>query len=348
MGRDRTTNKHLPAGLYVKHGRTTDTYYTIIQRKYVGLGAERKAAEKKLRDIINGAPLSGTIAELAERFIAQLNKHLKEGSKEALAPRTVKDYTTQLREKLMPIFGHMAPNAFKPMHAAQYLARPENEDRKVRANREIAALGSMFAYGMSLGLVERNPCHGVKRNREFAREREVSIAELNRFLKTSLAEGPGYYMVALIGATVGITGRRRAEILTLKKEDLGEEHVQATEAKGRAGRKARVFEIAWSPILVEIIQQAAERRLKDGVESSYVFPTQSGTPYTEEGFSSMWQRNMKAFVKDGGEHFTAHDLRALYITNKLARGEDPNTHRDPSTMHRVYNRKKRVKVNPLA
>lgn len=348
MGRPRRTDKHLPAGLYVKHGRTTDTYFTIIAKKYVGLGGERKAAEAKLRTLFEQDTNDDTIAALAEKFIAHLEGLSKSGAREALAARTIDDYAKALRDRIVPVFGHMKPMLFQGMHAAQYLARPENAGRKVRANREIAALGSMFSYGMSIGVVASNPCHGVRRNKEFARERRVSIAELNHFIEVADKMGAGNFMVALIGATVGITGRRRAEILGLKRSDLGEEGMIAKEVKVKAGERQRVFEVQWSPVLREIVTKASERKLRDNMESFYVFPTRSGTPYTDDGFVTMWKRTMKAFINAGGEHFTAHDLRALYVTEKLERGENPNTHKNTATMERVYNRAKKVKVTPLA
>jgi hypothetical protein len=56
---------HLPYKLYVKHGKTTDTYYTIICNKYVGLGTQRQVAHARLIELLDGSLISGTIAALA-------------------------------------------------------------------------------------------------------------------------------------------------------------------------------------------------------------------------------------------------------------------------------------------
>lgn len=348
MSRPRKADKHLPPGLYVKHWRNTDTYFTIIQGKYHGLGNVRKDAEQKLRDLREGRPVADTIADMIERFIKELELKLLSGSRDCLSRRTIDDYTAALRTKFIPIFGHMKPMAFKSRHAAQYLSHPDNANRKVRANRELAALGSAFAYGMTIGVVDANPCHGVRRNKEFAREREVSIAELNRFIEVADGMGEGYFMVALIGATVGLTGRRRAEILTLRKSDITDQGLMVKEAKAKPGQTPRTFEVALTPVLLEILDRSASRKLRDKLNTLYVFPTRDGTPYSDQGFKGMWNRIMHAYAEKGGEWFTAHDLRALYVSKKLERGEDPNTHKNPETMRRVYDRRKRVKVAPLA
>lgn len=335
-------------GLYVKAGKTADTFYTIIQGKYHGLGGDKRAAVSKLRDLQEGRPMANTIADMIERYIAHLEDNFSKQAKEALSRRSIDDYTDALRKRFTPLFGHMKPMSFKGRHAAQYLAHPDNANRKVRANRELAALGSAFAYGMSIGVVDSNPCHGVRRNKEFARDREVTIAELNKFIAVADDMGEGYFMVALIGATVGLTGRRRAEILSLRKNDITDAGMLVKEAKSKPGQTARTFEVALTPVLVEILERSAQRKLRDKLNTLYVFPTRDGTPYTDQGFKGMWNRIMHAYAKAGGEWFTAHDLRALYVGKKLERGEDPNTHKNPETMRRVYDRRKRVKVAPLA
>lgn len=349
MARPRkdATAKAVP-GLYVKAGKTADTFYTIIRGRYHGLGGDKRTAILRLRDLREGKPQAGTIAEMIERYIKHLEANFAAQSREALSRGSIDDYTQALRRQFIPVFGHMKPMAFKGRHAAQFLSHTDNAERKVRANRELAALGSAFAYGMSIGVVDANPCHGVRRNKEFARTRDVSIAELNKFIEVADGMGPGYFMVALIGTSVGLTGRRRAEILALRKNNITEQCLLVKEAKAKPGEVSRTFEVQLSPVLVEILAKAAERKLRDKVDTMYVFPTRDGTPYTDHGFKGMWNRIMHAFAKAGGDWFTAHDLRALYVGKKLERGEDPNTHKNPETMRRVYDRRTRVKVTPLA
>jgi integrase len=50
----------------------------------------------------------------------------------------------------------------------------------------------------------------------------------------------------------------------------------------------------------------------------------------------------------GGERFTAHDLRSYYVSEKKDRGEDPQTHANEATTARVYDRRKVRTIKPLA
>lgn len=341
----RKNERHLVPRLYVKRGKRRDTYWTLLGGKYYGLGADRREAEQQLRDLVEGRPVAGTINDLSDRFIRHMERERELGVKTALAERTIADYTGALRDRLMPVFGKMRPADFRPTHAAQYLAKMAEKGRAVRANREIAALGSMFAYGMSIGVVASNPCHGVKRNTEIPRDRSVTIAEMNVLIATAKARGTGSYMVALIAAMVAITGRRRAEVRRLTLASITPDGLAGEEAKAKRGRRPRTFLVQWSPTLRAVVDEA--RGLDRPTTSIYLFASRTGGPYSDSGFKTTWNRIMADFVEAGGERFTAHDLRALFVSQKLDRDEDPATHANPATMRRAYDRRRVVKVKAL-
>jgi len=346
MNRPRKTDKHLPPRLYVKHGKRVDTYYTILQGKYVGLGGDRREAQQKLQDLIAGKPTASTIGEMCERFIKHLQVQVENNVPGALAARTVGDYTNDLRMHVMPVFGRMPIPDFEPHHKAQYLDRMAERGRAVRANREMAALGSAFNHGIRTGIAKTNPCHGVRRNPEKPRNRRPEIREVNAFLQVAKAKGRSSYMVALIGVMVGVTGRRRAELLELHMSALRDEGIQVESSKIKADEAERTYIVEWTPFLRELVAEA--RSLPRPVESLFVFTNRSGQPYTDSGFKAMWAKIMAEYVAGGGIRFTAHDLRAMYVTEMLERGQNPETHRNEATTRKVYDRRRRVKVTPLA
>jgi integrase len=285
------------------------------------------------------------IAQMCMDFIREQRAMLAANDPASLAPRTIADYANDLERRIIPAFGSWPPASFKPTHAAQYLYKAKQEKRAVRGNREIAALGAAFNHGMALGLVESNPCHGVRRNRERPRGRDVSIAELNRLLDMAKEKGGSTYMVALIAVMVALTGRRRAEIRPLCVDQLTGEGVVANDAKTRRGQPARTYLIAWSPLLRQVVEEASRIRPK---RSEHLFATRTGKPYTDSGFKTIWGRLMTEYQAKFGERFRAHDLRSLYVGKMLDRGEQPNTHQNPETMHRVYDRRRVIHVKPLA
>jgi integrase len=273
-------------------------------------------------------------------FLTEQRELSLAGDNNALAPRTIEDYTESLERRIIPTFGHMRATAFKPTHAAQYLFKCRREGRAVRGNREIAALASAFNHGMALGEVVANPCRGVRRNRERPRTRDVSIAELNQLLKLAQERGGAAYMVALIAVMVALTGRRRAEIREMAADQIGDDGVAVADAKNRNRR----YLIRWSPLLRRVVDEAARIRPR----AAHVFPSRTGSPYTDSGFKTEWNKLIKAYEKLHGDRFRAHDLRALYVSEMLDRNEDPHTHANTATMRKVYDRRRVIEVTPLA
>lgn len=281
------------------------------------------------------------IAEMCRDFIREQRQMLRENDSCALSPRTIDDYAESLETRIIPKFGHMKPRQFKSTHAAQYLYAAKQEKRPVRGNREIAALGSAFNHGMALGLVDTNPCRGVRRNRERPRSRSVSIAEVNMLLQLAGEQGGATYMVALLAVMTALTGRRRAEIRTLRRDQINEEGFSVQDSKNPDRR----YLVARAPLLDRVI--AESQRLRP-INSPWVFPTRTGTPYTDPGFKCLWNRLMLTYKAKTGERFRAHDLRSLYVSEMLERKENPNTHANEHTMRRVYDRRRVIQVTPLA
>lgn len=343
MARPRSkANAALPKYMDVRHGRRTTTYYALIKGERINLGHDRQAADAKLRELINGAPTAGTIADMCQQFIAYHREAIAAGRGE-LAESTVDEYENSLNKHVLPVFGSMAPRDFQPTHSAQYLFGQRAKGRAVRANREMAALGSAFNFGMSKGMVASNPCHGVKRNKETPRSRRPETAEVNALTQVAKQKGESAYMIILIGLMVAITGRRRAEVMRLTKFALREDGIHVVDCKTKTGQPERTYLVAWSPLLRQLVNEAlAMNRGKD-----YIFANKDGVPYTDSGFKAMWNRVMHDYAKAGGVWFTTHDLRAYYVTEKGQLGENPETHKNPATTKRVYDRTRVVKVKPL-
>lgn len=285
-------------------------------------------------------------------FIAEQRALLRAGDANALGKRTIDEYAICLERNVLPVMGELDPAALKSTQIAQYLAtrRKGNpatgkKPAPTGANRDIAALASAFSYGIRESMAEGNPCKGVRRNKERPRSRKVSRTEFNAFMAMAKDQTPALYMAALIGATVAISGRRRAELLGLTKNALTADGIETTASKVKAGQVGKDYLVKWSPLLAQILAEAKRVR---PLNSRYLFPNSLRACYTDPGFKCTWHKLMKVWVGNGGEHFTAHDMRAFYVTEMLAEDRAPNTHANPATMLRVYNRRKVVDVTPLA
>jgi integrase len=105
-----------------------------------------------------------------------------------------------------------------------------------------------------------------------------------------------------------------------------------------------------TPGLSAVIDRA--RSLRRPIGSFFVITSRKGTPYTEDGFRSAWQRMMAEAIKQGliQEKFTFHDIRAKHLTDRdeqelnaqLAGG-----HTDPSITARYIRNRKGRRYKPL-
>ncbi|NYT69305.1 MULTISPECIES: hypothetical protein [Alcaligenaceae] len=80
--------------------------------------------------------------------------------------------------------------------------------------------------------------------------------------------------------------------------------------------------------------------------SVFVFANRRGQPYTAPGFQCMWAKVMTDWLSEGEtrERFTFPDLRANDMTHIMEGKKDPETHSNPATTRRVYDRR-RVRKN---
>lgn len=336
--------------LYGRVLKTKTSYFTRVDGQYIPLGSDLTKARRQLQDIL-GTHDDDTIRAMCRSYIKEQRELFTRGDRNALAQATIDDYETGLEKNVLPVFGDMRPSEFRPAMVAQYLHRANKpteaapKGRAVRANREMAALGSAFNHGMVLGLVEANPCRGVKRNKERPRTRAVTVKEFNAFLAHAKAKGGSAYLVALIGAFVAISGRRRAEILFLPSSAITTDGIRCQSAKNKAGEAPRSYLIEWSDLLRTLLAEI--RAVPRRVSSLLLFANNDGQPYTDAGFKCLWNRVMTSYAKSGGEWFRAHDLRAMYVSQMLQQGKNPNTHQNEETMRRVYDRRKTVNITPI-
>ena len=157
-----------------------------------------------------------TVADLAARYLAG---HVEVNCKAA----SLASYRQLLDKHILPALRTMPIRSVEPAHITtfHYALRAT----PVTANRAIDILHKMFslAEAWELRPAGTNPCRSVRRYKEEKRERFLTPAEvrrLGRVLDAAEAEGgTKAYAVAAIRLMM-LTGCRKAEILTLRWDDL--------------------------------------------------------------------------------------------------------------------------------
>jgi len=340
----RTKNRHLgllPRMDARKRAKGGYTYrYLTYERKYINLGHDRAEAIRKVLEMERRAPTTGTVREMVTTYLESATFAEK-------SQRTQDDYLGYSKHVLR-VFGDVRVEDIEPQHIARYL-RVERKAAPVQANREMAFFSSCYQEGIEQGLANKNPCREVRRNTEKPRSRLPTDADIESFLRIAKGRGAGSELIGIMARFAALAGRRRIEFLTLRKDQLTDEGVEFTFAKAKPDEPTRKGIITWSSALHRVIEDAKAIKRpgkKPAPSSVYVFANRRGQAYTEQGFKAMWSKIMADWLAEdrSRERFTFHDLRAYYITHMVQDGRNPETHANPATTKRVYDRRRVVKI----
>lgn len=166
----------------------------------------------------------------------------------------------------------------------------------IQANRVLALISSVFNWGISVSLVNVNPCIGIKKNAEHSRDRFLQADELPRFF-TALLNEPNptirdYILISLL------TGARRSNVLAMRWDEINFERMEWRIALTKNGTPQTV---TLSP---EAIQVLHNRQPLTG-SSPFVFPGTGKSGHLEEP-----KKGWKRILTDAGiTDLRIHDLR---------------------------------------
>lgn len=139
------------------------------------------------------------------------------------------------------------------------------ENGTVRANRTLALCSSIFTHARDIGFDGDNPCKGVRRFKEIARDRYLLPHEIRPFLEALNAE-PNETMRDFFAVCL-FTGARSGNVKAMRWADVSLEagfwRIPPDEAKG-----ADVIVVPLTPAVVEIL----ERRREAAGDCPWVFP----------------------------------------------------------------------------
>lgn len=282
MGRNRTTNKHLPRRMQFKSGSYYYVYRINGKDVWERLGRDYGTA------LLKWAEIAGRKLE-HERTITHAIAHYIETESHRLKPKTLSGYR-QSATRLIPVFGKMELADLTPNHVYEYLKRGGN----VQANRDKALLSVVYTAARAWGWHSGdNPAKGIRRNPEFARTRYVTDDELTRLIACAPPQ------IACIIRFAYLTGMREGDVLNVRLADLTNDGIRVIQ--GKTGKEQI---IQWSEALHAVVADA--RGLRRRVGSLWLFAGRNGQGYTGDGFRAMWRRvKLRAQLAD----VRFHDLR---------------------------------------
>lgn len=299
MGRRRIhfTAHALPPRVYMHHGAFR---YVPREGPPVSLGREYGEAMRKWAEIVQPAETVGTVASLIDWYLVNVAP--------SKAPRTYRDNLKEA-EYLKKGLGHIPYTQLKPHHVAAYRdARGMNAP--VRANREKALLSHVFTKAMEKGLVDFNPCKGVKRNTEVPRERMIDDDEYRAVLERS--DESVRRMMVLIYRTC----QRPEDLLRVGPADI-----KRVEHQNREIRVLRIKQAKTGKTVDIVIAGELESLVDSHFAAQTVWPTfvhtRAGRKYTYSGLVAMFSRYVKsAELTD----FGMYDLKGKGATDMYRSG----------------------------
>jgi integrase len=314
--------------------------------------AERTAQRKAL-DIREGQIISGSVADMIERFKVDIApNHYRDQSKDGLAVRQ------GTYDNLIKFFGKMSPTSLKTVHGYQFLDARAKAGAPAKANKELSMLSTICHYAVRWGVIEANPFVGMMQNKTEKDIRTISRSQIVRFYLWSLKQPQTFRNLGCAAMFTYLTGFRAAEVRPFHVSGLTSEGVKVINAKRKKGEQEIVKVREWSTRLRVVVTRAKQTHKVDRL---YLFANLSGAPYSRSGWGSVWQDAMLSWVKSIDDkvepktliehplYFSLLDVRPAAITAKLksrsADAYDFAAHANPSTTHKNYDRRKEKKAS---
>ena len=333
------------------------------KRRRVGLGhfpgfsledARKRAAE--LRRVVDegGDPAQAkadkreadTFAELVADWLALHGERKK-------AKRSLIDDKSMLNGDVLPQLGSMKASQVTKRDVVKMLDKVEARDVKVRTNRVLALVRSIYRWGVGRDRVQFDPTMGIaKYSKEVARDRVLSAAEITKFWKrldtAMMSDASKLAMKLLL-----VTAQRESMVCEMARSELDLKAGVWTIPKARTKSGLGDHTVPLSPLALELIAEA-ERLAGD---SPWLFPSQKGRPNVRKNAppapdqlpingNSLGVATRRTAADGEGwsfPHFTVHDLRRTAASGMgdLGFGDDVIgrvLHHAKKDVTRIYNR----------
>jgi integrase len=288
------------------------------RQRYLTIGTEaeftpdeaRRQAEKLRGDVRRGFDPAAerdrrkgalTLNEVADRF---LGEHVRP----KLRATTVRHYEEMLARLVRPVLGSARIDAITRGDVTQLHKRLKGTP--FQANRALAILSSLMAWAEGGGLRQGNPCLGIRRYREHAKQRFLSLAEITRLnagLDALEAEGEINPFFAAGIRLLCLTGARKSEIFSARWAWIDFE--RGILALPDAKRGAKTVTLSEAALIIL-------RALPRFSDNPHVLPgSKAGQPFV--GLDAPWRL---VRTRSGLEDVRIHDLRHTFASVAVAGG----------------------------
>jgi integrase len=260
---------------------------TAIQAEH-GTAAFLLEVEALDRKVQSQEPLPGSLGLAIKAYLAW--DHFK-----GLAEATQAGYQRYL--KFLDPMADMSLKAIDAPFLASLRDQLKQDRGQRQANYVLSVIHNVFEFSIERGWTKSNPVPHVKRAKRPKGKRKANRPWSLEERRMVLEEAPWQIKVPL--ALAMFTGLRKRDCLTLPKTAIRDGVIHLNTSK------TGEIEIPVHPGLQLVLEAAPAH------EAATVAATTNGTPWTESGFNSVWDRFKDKLEEDGkvGSHLTIHGLR---------------------------------------
>jgi integrase len=234
-------------------------------------------------------------------------------------PRTLAEYERVWMTALKPCLGTLQlPALTTDLLEKQIMERHRRTPYK--ANRALSLLSAMLSKAVLWGYIERNPCRGIARNPEYARDIRPLSADEHRALLRALDEErrEGDFAAAVAFELIMFTGARQGEVLHARWAHF-EFHADGRAFWNKLATDTKQKRVARVPLVKSIADRI---RVLHGIarptdSTHYICPSLSDPAVKRYDLKSPWRRVRKAA---GLETLRLHDLRHDFISSLAIQG----------------------------
>lgn len=320
MGRRRTTNKHLPRRVYLRHG----AYYFIdVAGKMHHLGRSLPDMYRALAGLVG---VADSPLRLMRDIVLRYRLEVLPGK----APHTQVDHARYLN-MIEAVHGAMQPIDLRPVHIRQFVDRLAG--KRTRANRCLEVYKHLLRMAVQWGALDENPAREVSKLHLPKRTRYATDAE---FATVYAVATP---MIQCAMDLAVLTGLRRADLLKLTRDNLTPAGIEV-----ETGKTGKRLIIQWSTELRAVVDRI--KGIKPHVRRHLV-ANKYGKGYTPDGFSTQFRKVMIAAFPTKAARFRFNDIRAKSASDDTLEAATARLgHASASTTVKHY-RRAPATVSPL-
>ena len=275
----KSANRDLPPRM-IRRERKRKNGYVWVSYYYDGRTADGKRKEIPLGNDLDEAKVewarldrkavpkpSHLMGSVFDRYESQVMPGLTKGTQD--------DYQKGLRQ-LRKSFELAPVDAMTPQVIAQYR---DTRSAKVRANREIALLSTIFTHAREWGLTDKaNPCSRLRRNKEVPRDFYAGQIVWNAVYGEADQELKDAMDLAYL------SGQRPADVLKVSKTDINNGFLRVGQDKTGKLLRIRLHDSRLGVFLDELL----DRKATAGITTSTLITNKNGLRMSYAMLRNRW------------------------------------------------------------